>query len=539
MALAPLDAWARLLLAPRARIPLRYWPRLLLNLAFSAIGTLMTLPERLLLWPWLALRARASAGAILHPPGAIVVLGYFRSGTTHLHYLLTCDNRFVTPRWYEALVPQGFVLSWNFLRVFLVAFLSTKRPQDDMAFGPEWPAEDDFALSNWALTSSLPGRVIVPQLHQHYRRFHSLDALSDRELSRWRRYQWAFLYKLTVFAGTRRLLLKTPSHTARVAELLRLFNSKHQSQPTSGRVKFIHLSRDAAPVLKSNVAMMDRMSIYHLQDAPQGGAAEFRRRISGEYDRTEHAFLAQRDQIPPGDLVMMRYEDLIADPLSEMKRAYAALGLEWTQSYERKLLEYLDTVREYRTAGDKQKSAAAISPAAAPPLDPLPGELRWMHEAFGHDRPPRPRATLPVLVTSLSDNEKLRRRRTAYILTPLVAILVAAVWLALAVAINNRSDWVVWLVGAATGYAAMRTAKVGSPRLGLWAALWTVLVWLVVAFAATRFIYYRTNLAPTLWEMWDATQKELRSGSTLPWAIFGVLTAFRFASRQHGGLPGR
>jgi len=533
MAMAPLDAWARLILSPRPWIPPRYWARLVFNLFASLLGTILTLPERLLLAPILALNAAATKCTLTHKPGAVVVLGYFRSGTTHLHYLLTCDRRFVTPRWYEALVPQGFIVSWNFLRVFLVAFLSTRRPQDDMAFGPEWPAEDDFAMNNWGVVSSLPGRVILPQMHEHYKRYHSLDGLSEKELSRWRRFQWAFLWKLSIFAGKRRLLLKTPCHTARVREMLRLFGTTKPGQAAKvpGRVKFIHISRTPGPVLRSNVSMMDRMSIFNLQDAPD--AAEFRRRIIEEYDETERKFLDEKSEIPPGDLVTMRYEDLIADPLAEMKRAYAQLGIEWTQTYETKLIEYLDTVREYRSASDKLKSKPAGDSSTEAPAP----ELEWMNEAFGHDRTARPKVSLPTI--GVSKDEERKRRRLAYIVTPIVCVLAGAAWLSLANAMDNRNDWLVWLVGIVTGYTAMRVARVGSVGLGFAAAAITVLVWLAVSFAATRLIYYRTNIGPTAWEMWDATQKEIRSGATLPWAVFGVLTAYRFASRKHGGLPGR
>lgn len=533
MAMAPLDAWARLLFAPPAWVPPRYWFRLVLSLVISLLGTLLTLPERLVLAPILFVRARTSRRTMpckAGGKGAVVVLGYFRSGTTHLHYLLTCDKRFATPRWCEALVPQGFIFSWNFLRVFLVAFLSTRRPQDDMAFGPEWPAEDDFAMCNWATASSLPGRVILPRMHEHYKRFHDLDSLTPREYARWRTYQWAFLWKLSLVAGRRRLLLKTPCHTARVRDLLKLFGSSKE-QP--GRVKFIHLTRTPGPVVRSNVSMMHRMSMYHLQDTvPE---AEFKRRIVEEYDATERKFLAQQSEIPPGDAATMRYEDLIADPMGELKRVYAELGLEWTPQYETKVLEYLDSVREYRSASDKLKGNDSSTRSGE--TEAAPKELEWMVTAFGHDRPARAKAPLPVV--GLSNEQQARRRKIAFWTTGITSITTGAIWLGLAVAVHNRNDWGVWVVGVATGYAAMRTAKVGSVRLGLWASLVTLLVWLAVAFAATRLIYYRTNIGPTAWEMWDATQKEIRSGATMPWAIFGILTAYRFASRKHGGLPGR
>jgi hypothetical protein len=522
MGCAPLDAWARLLFAPPARIPWRYWPRLLVALAVSALITALTLPERLVLAPILFVCGRATRHRLRHPRGVIIVLGYYRSGTTHLHNLLACDRRSQTPRWFEALVPQGFVLSWNFLRLFLLGFLSTKRPQDDMAFGPEWPAEDDFALNNWCVASSLAGRVALPQRYAFYQRFHFLDGLTDGELARWRRYEWAFLAKLRFFAFGRRLLLKTPSHTARVARLIELFGA--------GNVKFVHVSRAAGDVVRSNVAMLQRMSMYNQQDAPS--EREFIDIIVDEYDRTERKFLAEKALIRDGSLVSVRFEDLTADPIAELKRIYSGLALPWEERYERAVERYLDSVREYRPASQKKER-----PAEDPVAVAARQRLGWMHAAFAHDSPAREKVEPPLVGFS---PEALRRRaRRAWATLPLFAIGAATVWLGVAIALDNRSDWMVWLSGVVIGIAAQRIARVGTVGLGVWAATMTVAALWAVAFPATRLIYYKNNPHPSAFDMWDATWKELRSEATLPWVVFGVLTAYKLASRRSGTVPGK
>jgi hypothetical protein len=518
---APLDAWARLLFAPFARIPWRYWPRLGVALAISALITALTLPERLLLAPVLLLRGRAARHTLRHRPGVLVILGYYRSGTTHLHNLLACDRRSQTPRWFEALVPHGFLLSWNFLRFFLLGFLSTKRPQDDMAFGPEWPAEDDFACNNWTVTSGLAGRVALPGKYAHYQRYHFLDGLTPREHARWRATEWAFLWKITRFAGRRRLLLKTPSHTARVRELLDLFGPEN--------VRFIHVTRDAADVVRSNVAMLQRMGTYNLQDPPD--ADGFLDLIADEYDRTERAFLAQRTLVPPGQLATMRFQDLTADPLRELERVYRELSLPFDDRFRNAAHRYLDSVREYRTAGQKRAHATDDRTAGV-----AKERLGWMHDAFGHRAPALPKVEPPHLGYS-PDQLRRKRARAAAFLPPMVVLLSAA-WLLLAIVLNDRSDWMVWPTGIALGLFAKRMARVGSVPLGVAAALATAAALALVSFPATRLVYYRNNPHPSWFDMYDATFKELRSESTLPWIIFGVLTAYKLGSRRSGEVPG-
>src|SRR5574342_1039026 len=73
MALAPLDVWARLLFCPGASIPIRYWPRLFFALATSAMVTVVTLLERLLLGLWLLRKAETW----LPTSAPIFILGYY------------------------------------------------------------------------------------------------------------------------------------------------------------------------------------------------------------------------------------------------------------------------------------------------------------------------------------------------------------------------------------------------------------------------------------------------------------------------------
>src|SRR5258707_745140 len=112
MALAPIDVWFRLLREAGEPIPWRYWPRLIFALICSILATALTLPERLIFSLWIRFRGRAhSKNPSKADPAPLFVLGYYRSGTTHLQYLLDRDVHLRSPRWCEVLAPQGFILS--------------------------------------------------------------------------------------------------------------------------------------------------------------------------------------------------------------------------------------------------------------------------------------------------------------------------------------------------------------------------------------------------------------------------------------------
>lgn len=531
MAFAPLDAWWRLLTQDRAfsKIPPRYALRILGGVGVSVFATALTLPERLLLAPMLAAKYRAPRASSSQP--ILIVLGYYRSGTTHLHYLLSCDQHFVTPRWYQMLMPQGFALSWGLLRYFLVPFLSSTRPQDDVAYGSEYPAEDDFGVCNWTVTGTMPGRMVLPGCWDFYSRFHTLEGLSPTERGRFLRTQHGLTWKLQALNPRRGVLFKSPSHTARVRALIELYGD---------RVRFIHLHRDPTPVLRSNVAMHRRFEPFLFQDHP--GDDEIRRRIIAEYDTTERAFLADAASLPDsgrGVIARMRYEDLIADPIGQLRRAYTELSIPFTPDFATRLTAYLDTVRNYRSAAERTKTKSDERDQIAPAP-----ELNWMLEAFGHNRPAVPPAPLPAFTSpersegAAAVDASKPSLRSGLVSATLAALWAFALWLLIAYLTANRFDALIWPVGIAIGLAALKSARRGTLALGLWAGFLTLGVMLAVAYPISWITEYRTR-SPVPWDhVWLSTRKGLLAWNNIFWVFLGVVTAFRFASREHVRPPG-
>ncbi len=497
MAFAPLDCWARLLLCSGSRFHLRYILRVIANLFTSIIGTAITLPERVFLSPLLQYLYKKTNGKLHHKPGIVVILGYYRSGTTHLHYMLNCDPQFVTPRWCQVLAPQGFILSWAFLRLFLIPFLSDKRPQDDVTIGPEWPAEDDFALNNWTLASTLPERIILPHAHVTYAPFHSLTRLSAKHLKRWRQTQYKFIWKIKTLAGKhQKILLKTPSHTARITELQRMFGIEN--------VKFIMLRRNPDDVVSSNVAMLQRLSIYSLQTSVSKEIITDR--VTRELEETESIFDQHYDMIPEGHLAEMQFQDLVADPDGEMKRVYQQLSLSWSDQLDRRLGVYLNSVQEYRPQFGNEKDREQKT--AIKQNNPATNQTTTIQSLY--------QATIPVFA----------------------AIICAVAWVLISYFMNNRYDWLVWPTGITIGYAILKQYRIGSVMSGLWAVILTAIVAVTVAFPNTRLIYYSNRETVAMIDIWLTTKHELTAGPTLFWMFMGMMTAYRFGSRKQVSVPG-
>lgn len=508
LAFGPIDLWYRLLRKPRARIPARYLPRVVLGMVVSVVITLLTLPERLFVGLWLRLRRKSQK-----LPGPVIILGYYRSGTTHLQFLLSRDPQLYSPRWTQALSPQGFAISWNLLNYFLLPLFPEKRPQDNAAFGTDIPAEDDFALANGALASSLIGRHVLPELRDHYDRYHDLQGLTPEESARWRRCQKDFVRKIGLLAGQRRVLLKTPSHTARVAELQQLFAE------TDG-VRFIHISRKPDAVFKSNVGLHRVLNErYHLQ--PPLSDEEIERRIVTEYLRTEELYLSQKEKIPPGRLTELRLEDLLADPLGQIKRLYQELDLPYTDAFEQQLLEYLDASKSYEPNTHREKSPEDTRKLLEP-LEPL-------RSTFHHDQPAVAKQETP-LPRSLQPQERCVRLRRATWLAVGTAAISLLPWMGLTWLTGLRLDGLVWLCGIAIGMTLIQTARRGTTWLGLWGALVTLLTGSVAALVTTVLVHPQG--AASLSELFQQTGETLEIIPVLFWLILGMLGAFRLGTRR-------
>ena len=541
MSFAPLDVWARLLRTPGVRPQWPYLPRLAGTLAVSALATLVTLPERLLTAPRFPRRPPPAPDAppeevssFYFPKGApdvVAILGYYRSGTTHLQYLMSCDPRMRTPRWVECTAPTGDRLSWWLIRLILVPFLSNNRPQDDVAFGPDYPAEDDFATNNDALASPLPGRFVFPSAWGHFSRFHALDGLTPAELHRWRASTARLVRKLARGSGGRRILLKSPTHTARVAELVRLFGLRPDGTP---RVRFVHISREPLPTYRSNLALHERLQVFNFEDAPP--PEEVRSRVAQEYLDTERRFLAEAEALPPGTLARVRFQDLVADPEAELPRIYGALGLGWSEDLAERMRLYLHRVRDYKTAEQKRASEAARRPsrsdlpaeaAASVPLDPRLEQLRAL---FGHDRPalpkrePRPPREIPP---------DRPRYPLAFLGGPAIAALVVACWIGAGTLIGTRLDSLSWIAGIAIGAGVILLARNGSRLLGVWALL------LFIAAASTHLV-----LGTHLINGWAgndlvrAVRTGLGNAEMYIGLFLGGFSAYRYPTRQHLKPPG-
>jgi hypothetical protein len=159
---------------------------------------------------------------------------------------------------------------------------------------------------------------------------------SREQQERWKAaLQW-FVQKLTYEHGPRPLVLKSPAHTGRVKLLLEAFPD----------ARFVHIHRHPYEVYQSAVHTTKKVIPWWTLQRPDHEGVE--ERTLAEYAEVYEAYFEERHLIPAGRLHELRYADLVADPIGQLRTTYEALGLPDFSVAEPNVREYLGTIRDYQ-----------------------------------------------------------------------------------------------------------------------------------------------------------------------------------------------
>jgi hypothetical protein len=266
----------------------------------------------------------------------LFIIGHWRTGTTLLHELLILDERHTYPTTYECLEPNHFLLTEGTLTRLLWFLMPKRRPMDNMAAGWDRPQEDEFALCMMGQPSPYT-TIAFPNHPPQGQDAFDLEGLSTPARTSWKQSLVRFLRRLTYKNPAKRLILKSPPHTWRIKTLLELFPE----------ARFVHIVRDPYVVFPSTVHLW--MSLYRahgLQNPSGKGLEEY---VLDTFTRMYAKLEQTRSLIPPSRFFEMRYEDLVRDPVGQMRALYEHLELGGFDNVLPKMEQYLVQVAGYQT----------------------------------------------------------------------------------------------------------------------------------------------------------------------------------------------
>jgi hypothetical protein len=318
--------WIRLLRANRFAVHPRFIPR---ALAITAISSLNSLSNRIETWQ----HGPSYRKQVIREP--LFILGHWRSGTTHLHNLMSHDDRFGFPNFYQVLCPNTFLRT----EIFGATILSLLSPSsragiDNVKLGPQVPAEDEFALATMSSVSPYV-TMAFPKSVRHYDRYLTLRGASPAEVRIWKETVTRFLQKLT-WKHQRPLVLKSPPHTCRIKLLLELFPD----------AKFVFIHRHPFDVFRSMKKLLGGgLRYWKMQDAR---CVDWEERTIRQYREMHEVYFEERSLIPEGRLCELSYEALEEDPIGEMRGIYETLQLPDFDVFEPTLRDYVGSLSGYQ-----------------------------------------------------------------------------------------------------------------------------------------------------------------------------------------------
>jgi len=336
------SAWLGVLIRNRfAASPARY--------AFAAFGFITSMINSSLNVIQTLIFGRRVRKCVLDAP-PIFIIGHWRTGTTFLHELLTLDERFTAPSTIECFAPaQCLAFGW-LLRRFSFC-LPANRPMDNVLVGWDHPQEDEFALMNLGLGSPYEA-MIFPNNRKARHPYLNMSGLAPQQIAAWKAGFLSFLQQVNLRSKreqkrqkrARRIVLKSPTHTARLHILREMFPE----------AKFIHIVRDPYALFSSTLRLW--RVLFETQGCQK---PEFESKAEDVPDIEEYVFenmnLLYRNffrevaDIPAESFCEVRYEDLVRSPAAEMSRIYRQLRLGSFEQLRPKLEAHLGEVDGYKT----------------------------------------------------------------------------------------------------------------------------------------------------------------------------------------------
>jgi len=269
-----------------------------------------------------------------HDP--VMILGNWRSGTTFLHDLIACDPNMDYVDAVMSYALPNFMFARKLIEAASENAIVNSRPMDNVSFGMKSPAEETFGLAG-GTRYSFHHLFSFPFNYEHYEKTLLLENLTVNQRSEWMTKYRNEIRKLS-YKKDRRLLLKSPDITCKIRECIELF-------PDS---RYIYIYRDPYRVVRSTVHMLTKtLNMASLQGMPPEEMIEDCA-ISMSADLYK-GYLNQRDLIPNGHLVEVKYEDLVSEPSEELKRIYESLGLPGYEEAAPHFKDYLDSLSDYQT----------------------------------------------------------------------------------------------------------------------------------------------------------------------------------------------
>ena len=271
---------------------------------------------------------------LLHDP--VFILGHWRSGTTFVHNVFSCDKHFGYNTTYQTVFPHLMMFGQPFFKKNMSWLMPDKRPTDNMELAVDLPQEEEFALANMMPYTYYNFWFLPKYMQEYCDRYMLFEGITPEELHTFEE-TFTKLIKISLWnTGGTQFLSKNPPHTGRVRELVKMFPN----------AKFIYLMRNPYTVFESTRSFFtNTIQPLKLEDiTPE----QLEANILDVYAKLYRKYEADKECIPAGNLVEIRFEDFEADAFGMTEKIYRELDLPGWDDARADIEAYVGSKKGYK-----------------------------------------------------------------------------------------------------------------------------------------------------------------------------------------------
>ncbi|MEG1748941.1 MAG: sulfotransferase [Tannerellaceae bacterium] len=266
----------------------------------------------------------------------VFILGHWRSGTTFVHNIFSCDKHFGYNTTYQTVFPNLMLFGQPFFKKNMSFLMPDKRPTDNLELKVDLPQEEEFALSNMMPYTYYNFWFYPKHMLEYCDRYLLFDNITEQERQVFKD-TFLKLIKISLWnTHGSQFLSKNPPHTGRVKTLVEMFPN----------AKFIYLKRNPYTVFESTRSFFtNTIQPLRLQDITN---EQIELNFIEVYRRLFYKFEEEKHLIPAGNLVEMKFEDFESDAYAMTENAYNQLNLPGFEASKGEIVKYLDKRKGYK-----------------------------------------------------------------------------------------------------------------------------------------------------------------------------------------------
>jgi hypothetical protein len=308
-----------------------FWSRYLLTFIASLILDLFGRGETLIKSKTLK-RTKIS-----EPP--VFIIGFWRSGTTFLHNLLSEDPRNAYITTYQTIFPHHSLVNSRWLKKLAEMIAPDRRPVDNVKLDMNWPQEEEMGLGNIQPVSFYNYFYFPHHIEEYTKKCLMFENVTDKETRRWEKAYKLLIKKALIISDGKRFISKNPPNNFRIPQILKMFPD----------AKFIYIYRNPYRSLSSFLPFMKQVMLGVGFQAVDDKIVDDL--LLNLYKLALDKYQIDKQLIPQNNLIEIQYEQFKENPLGTVEDIYKKFQLEGFAEADPYFIKYINSQKHQKSGG--------------------------------------------------------------------------------------------------------------------------------------------------------------------------------------------